>query len=40
MDGVEIGIGREIIAACKVLEILNISFHVRKAQADEIEKML
>ena len=40
MDGVEIGLGREIIAACATLNISEISFHVRQAQAKEIKKLL
>jgi len=40
MDGVEIGIGREIIAACSILDVDKIPFYVRKAQADEIKQML
>lgn len=40
MDGVEIGIGREIIAACATLSINEMPFHVRKAQADEVKNAL
>jgi hypothetical protein len=40
MDGVEIGIGREIIAASYILKLPKIAFHVRQAQADEIKKLL
>ena len=39
-DGIEIGIGREIIAAAQNLNIEHIPFHVRKGQASEIKKAL
>ena len=40
MDNIEIGIGREIIAAAKDFGIDTLPVHMRKAQAAEIEKML
>ena len=40
MDGIEIGIGREVIAACATLNINEIPFHVRKAQVDDVKKVL
>lgn len=39
-DGVEIGIGREIIAAAFHLDIPNVPIHVRKAQCDEVQACL
>lgn len=35
-DGIEIGIGREIIAAAYHLNISDLPIHVRTAQAEEI----
>lgn len=40
MDGIEIGIGREIIAVADVMSITDIPIHVRKAQVDEVKKAL
>lgn len=40
MDGVEIGIGREIIAACITLGVSEITFHVRQGQVDDIKTLL
>jgi len=40
MDGVEIGIGREIIAACVSMNIGKISINVRKAQSKDVKKLL
>lgn len=40
MDNIEIGIGREIIAAAANLNLSNIPLHIRNAQADDIEKVL
>lgn len=40
MDGIEIGIGREIIAACATLNIDKIPFYVRKAQSCDVKKLL
>lgn len=36
-DGIEIGIGREIIAAAYHLNITDLPIHVRAAQAEEIK---
>ena len=40
MDNIEIGIGREIIAAAKNLSINAIPINVRKAQEKDIRKLL
>lgn len=40
MDNIEIGIGREIIIAAKKLSIDKIPVHLRKSQADDIQKLL
>lgn len=40
MDGIEIGIGREIIAACAAMKTPSIPFNVRKAQASDVKKLL
>ncbi len=40
MDGIEIGIGREIIAAAHVMGVKDIPVHVRQAQADEVKAAL
>ncbi len=40
MDGVEIGIGREIIAAAAKCNIAQIPVCIRKAQADDVKAML
>ena len=40
MDGVEIGIGREIIAACQTMGVDDIPVSVRRAQADDIKSAL
>ncbi len=37
MEGIEIGIGREIVAAAKALGVKEIPVYVRKAQVDEIK---
>jgi hypothetical protein len=37
MEGIEIGIGRELVAAAKALGVHEMPVHVRKAQADEIK---
>ncbi len=40
MDGIEIGVGREIIAVCHQMNIDTIPVQMRKAQRAEIEKLL
>ena len=40
MDNIEIGIGREIIAAAANLSLPNIPLHIRNAQAEDIQKAL
>jgi|GEM_PF-3608030 len=40
IDGIEIGLGRESIAACDVLGIDTIPVYVRQSQKDEIEVLL
>ena len=40
MDGIEIGIGREIVAVADVMGVSDIPIHVRKAQADEVRAAL
>jgi len=40
MDGIEVGIGREIIAAANVLQIQEIPVHIRKAQWDDVQAAL
>lgn len=40
MDNLEIGIGREIVAAAAQHHITEIPVHMRKAQAIEIQKLL
>lgn len=37
LDGIEIGVGREIIAACQTLGIETMPVYVRKSQHDEIK---
>ncbi len=37
MDNIEIGIGREIVAATAVANIPTIPIHVRKGQLDEVK---
>jgi hypothetical protein len=37
-DGIEIGIGREIIAAAYHLKLENLPVHVRKAQSDDVRR--
>ena len=39
-EGIEIGVGREIIAAAYHAKIPSIPAHIRKAQADEIVALL
>jgi len=39
-DGIEIGIGREIVAACKNMQVNLIPVHVRRAQFKDVEKLL
>lgn len=40
MDNVEIGVGREIVAAAYVLGLSVMPVHVRKGQADDIKTLL
>ena len=40
MDGIEIGIGREIVAVAQVMGVKEIPVHVRRAQADEVKAAL
>ncbi len=40
MDNIEIGVGREIILAAKTLGLIEIPVHIRKAQANDIQKIL
>lgn len=40
MDNIEIGIGREIVAAAANLNLSNIPLHIRNAQAEDIQKAL
>ena len=40
MDNIEIGVGREIVLAARTLELKEMPVHIRKAQADDIAKIL
>jgi hypothetical protein len=40
MDNIEIGVGREIVLAAKTLDINEIPVNIRKAQAEDIQKIL
>ena len=40
MDNIEIGIGREIVAAALSQGIESIPVHMRKAQANDIQKLM
>ena len=40
MDNIEIGVGREIVAAAKIILLDKIPIHVRKAQEKEIRELL
>lgn len=40
MDNIEIGIGQEIVAAAKNIDIAEIPVNVRKAQVDEVKKLV
>ena len=40
MDNIEIGIGREIVAAAKIMSLTEIPVIIRKSQLSDIEKLL
>lgn len=40
MDNIEIGVGREVVLAAQTLEMDKIPVSIRKAQAQDIEKIL